>query len=176
MDAGFDPNFPVDHLSAGGAFCLIADKEDVIGRIFQAIFQMIDNPSTGAHAAAGDDDGRAVDVEQFFMVLISLYRIQALKIKGMIALCLECPGLFIPKCFQRRIDPGDGQPQGGIDEHRDIRLDPVQLVQQFLGSAERKSGNIDDAFIGQGSCPAVCAEPRFGVFDPDAGDCRRWTP
>ena len=71
-----------------GAIGLVADKEDVIGWIFQAVFQVVDNTSAGAHAATGDDDGRAFDVEQFFMVLIFLDCIQSLKIKGMIALCL----------------------------------------------------------------------------------------
>ncbi len=100
MDFGFNGNFFIDHLSAGCALGLVSDKKQIVCRGVQALFEVVDNSSAGAHAAASDDDGRAGDVQQFLMVLVFANRIEPFEIKGVIAVLLEVPGLFIPRRFQ----------------------------------------------------------------------------
>ena len=150
VDGCLDGDLFLDHLSAGGSFRLVADKEDVVGRVFQALAEMVDNPAAGAHAAAGDDDRRAGDIQQLFMVLVFLHSIEPLEIKGVVAPRLEVFRLFIPEAIQACINFSDPQAQGGIDKHRNLHAYPVQFVEQLLGSAQGKGGDIDNAFIGEG--------------------------
>ena len=100
MDACFYGDFLFYHLSTRGAFCLVANEKYIICRIFKAVFQMINNTSAGTHAAAGDDDSRALNSQQLFMVLVFLDCVQTLEVKGMIALAFKSPGLSIPEFFQ----------------------------------------------------------------------------
>jgi len=53
------------------------------------MFEVVDNPSTAAHAAAGDDDGWAGDMQQLLVVLVFLHGIKPLEIKGVVAFGLE---------------------------------------------------------------------------------------
>jgi hypothetical protein len=46
----------------GRAVGLVADEEDVVFGVVDALFQMIDDPAAGAHAAAGQDDGRTFGI------------------------------------------------------------------------------------------------------------------
>lgn len=39
-------------------------EESVVSRVAKAMFQVVDNPSADAHAAAGYDNGRAVDISK----------------------------------------------------------------------------------------------------------------
>ena len=100
MDPCLNWNFLFDHPSAGGAFGLVSDKEYVVFRVIQTLSQVIDYSSSGAHAAAGNDDGGAVDIQQFLMILVFVHRIEPGKIKGVVALCLEVFGLLIPEGLQ----------------------------------------------------------------------------
>ena len=150
---------------AGGAFCLVADEDHVVFLVKQSLLQVGHDPSAGAHAAAGDDDGRALDLQQLLVVAVFVDGVQALEVEGVVAFGLEMPGLLVPVFRELRIDPGDFQPQGGIDEDRDPETYSVQLVEQFLGPAEGEGGNIDDAFIGKGFLEQVLQnlEPAFSV-------------
>lgn len=148
MNGCLDRDFAFDHPSAGCALGLVADKDDVVFRVAQALFEVVDNAAAGAHAAAGDDNRRARDVQQLLMVLVCADGIKALEIEGVVAVLLEFLGVLVPKGFQACIDGGDLKAQGGIDKHRDVEAYPVQLVEQFLGSAQGKGGNIDNASIG----------------------------
>jgi hypothetical protein len=80
-----DRDFSLDHLPAGCAFGLVADKNDIVGRDRSGPVKVVDNAAAGAHAAAGDDDGRAGDGEQPVMVLVFTDRIEALEIEGVVA-------------------------------------------------------------------------------------------
>ena len=77
---------------------------------------------------------------------------------------MRCPGLFIPEGFKARINLGDCKPQGRIDKHRDLWLYPVQFVQQLLGSAEGKGGDIHNTIIGQGLVEQFLQELQSGLF------------
>ena len=61
----------VDHLPAGCPFGLVPHQEYIITRVFQAVFKMADNTSAGAHAAAGDDDDRAIRQDR-----VSIWRVE----------------------------------------------------------------------------------------------------
>jgi len=112
MDPGLDGDFLLDHLAAGGALRLIADEENIVSRVVEAMAEVVDDASAGAHAAAGDDDGGAGDLQQFLMVLVFLHRIEALEIEGVVASGLEGFGLLVPEGLQVGIDSGDFKPQG----------------------------------------------------------------
>jgi hypothetical protein len=64
---------------------LVSYKKYVASRVFKTRFQVVDNPSAAAHAAAGDDDGWAGDMQQLLVVLVFL----PLEIKGVVAFGLE---------------------------------------------------------------------------------------
>jgi len=85
MDGRPDRDLPLDHLSPRRSLGLIADKDDIVCRIAQPLFQVIDNPSAGTHAATGYNDGRAGDAEQFLMVLIFSHGIKTLEVQRMVA-------------------------------------------------------------------------------------------
>ena len=53
------------------------------------MFQVVDNPSAGAHAAAGDDDGRAIDMQQLLMILVSVDGVEPFEIEGVVAFALR---------------------------------------------------------------------------------------
>lgn len=50
--------------AAGGAACLVADKDDVVTGIAEHGFEIVDDATGVAHAAAGDDDGGLFGVGQ----------------------------------------------------------------------------------------------------------------
>jgi hypothetical protein len=85
MNACFNWYFILDYLSTWGSLGLVADKKYIILWVFKAMFQVVDNPSAAAHAAAGDNNGRPVDIQQLLMVLVFL----PLEIKGVVAFGLE---------------------------------------------------------------------------------------
>ena len=97
---------------AGGAGGLVADEENVVFRLFDAILQMIDDPAASAHAAAGQDDGGAVALAELQMVPVVFHRIQAVEIDGMVPPLFQIAGLLVPVFREPGIDPGDLQPQG----------------------------------------------------------------
>lgn len=95
MNTCSNGNLLLDHLSAGCALGLISDKEYVVFRGIQAMLQMVDNPATGAYTAAGDNDGRAFDIQQLLMVLVFLHGIKSFEIKVMVNIRLKIFRLFI---------------------------------------------------------------------------------
>ncbi len=74
MDACFNGDFLLDHLSAGCSLGLISNEKYAVSQVFKTMFQVVGNSSAGAHATAGDDDGWAIDMHQFLMVLIFFRR------------------------------------------------------------------------------------------------------
>ena len=91
------------------ACSLVADEKDVVPGIVDAFLQMIDDPAAGAHAAAGQDDGRTIHIANLKVLLVVLHCNQAFKVNGVVAPFLQIPGLLVPVAGQVGIDFGDFQ-------------------------------------------------------------------
>jgi len=85
-DTGLDWHFLLNNAPPQGSLCLISHKKDVIFRIIKAVLQVINNAAAGAHAAAGNDDGRTFYVQKLFMLPEPFHCIEILEINGMVAL------------------------------------------------------------------------------------------
>lgn len=83
------------------------------------------------------------------MILVFFHSVQPLEIEGVIAFGLEESGLLVPAVGKAGVDFGDFNPQRRVDEDRDLELEAVQLVEQFLGPAQGEGGDIDDALVGE---------------------------
>ena len=68
----------------GGAGGLVADEEDIIFWVVNSFFQMIDDSAAGAHAAAGQDDGRAIGIAELQVIAVVLYGVKAVEVDGVI--------------------------------------------------------------------------------------------
>ena len=81
---------------AGRAGGLVADEKDVVSGIVDALFQMVDDAAAGAHAAAGQDDGRSFHIAHLEVIAVVLDRNQALEVDGVVAAFLQIAGPLCP--------------------------------------------------------------------------------
>ena len=86
MDVSFLPFTVLQDIRTWCSFGLVAYKKDIILRLFQTRFKMVDDSAARAHAAAGNNDGRAGDFHEFFMVVEASDGVEAIKVKRVVAM------------------------------------------------------------------------------------------
>ena len=156
VNGGFGRGAALHDGSARGASGLVSHKEQVVFRVVQAVFQVADNASARAHARSGNDDGRAVEVQQALVVLKLFHGIQVLEPDGVVPGGFQGFGFFVPALVHFLVQPGDPDAQRGIDEHGHAGVDAVQFIDQFLGPAQGKCRDLHDAIVGQGMVQGLC--------------------
>lgn len=86
-------------------------------------------------------------------MLIIQYRVQVVEIQGMVTCRIQGFGFQVPERGQGVVEAGDFKAEGGINVHRNVQLfgdvQPVHLVDEFLGSAKCESRDKDLAGVGQ---------------------------
>ena len=120
------------------------------------MFQVVDNAAARTHAGSGDDDGRAVEVQQALVVLKLFHGIQVVEPDGVVSGGFQGFGFPVPALVHGLVQPGDPDAQRGVDEHRHPGVDAVQFIDQFLGPAQGKGRDVHDAAVGQGMVQGVC--------------------
>ena len=192
VHAGFDRSaLPVEDGIAAWLFCifldgpawgaggLIANEENVVCGLFDAILQVTDDPAAGAHPTAGQDNSGAFAFTEFQMVPVVFDGIEAVKVDWMVPPAFQIVGLLVPKFRELVINAGDLQAQGRIHEDgralpalqfreqftvKRIAKNPVHFIDQFLGAPQGKGRDEDLAAVRQ--CPRENSPELFDALMP----------
>lgn len=87
------------------------------------------------------------------MVGVVAHGMQVLEIQGMVAGCVQGFGFMVPERGQSVVQAGNFKAQRRVNIHRHIQvrsdIQPVHLVDEFLGPAKSKSRDKNLAGVGQ---------------------------
>lgn len=164
----------LDDIPSRGAFGLVADKNDIVPRILKSGLEMVDDPSTGAHAAPRKDDRRAGHLEQAEMVFVAGHRIKPVKVQWVVAATQKLLRFRIPVGLERRMDAGEFETERGIDTDRKLAglkcgksalqlrvgKEPVYFVKEFLGAPKGEGRNENLPAVGQSPGEDLTQAPR----------------
>lgn len=167
---GYSAALPLPlYLSPRCAFALVAHEQHIMPRIMQHRLQVVDDAAAGAHAAAGDHHGGAGTVRQVAdhsqVGVVVVHREQLFKAQGLAALGDPLERLLFPEGSQFPVGPGEAAGQWRVQNHRQFVPgqgfvhsalwvaveDVLQLVEQFLGTADAEGRDQDGALVLQGA-------------------------
>lgn len=156
-------------VAAGGAGGLVANEQHVVARVAEHRLEVVDDAAAGAHAAGGDDDGRAAAVGQVadhaLVGAVVIHGEPLFKGERFAAGGDALAGLFGPEALQVAVDAGEAAGQGRIQDHRQLVPgqavggflvaapvdDLFELIEQLLGAANAEGGDQNRALVLQGA-------------------------
>lgn len=153
---------------------LVAHEHHLMPRILEHGLEVIDDPSTRAHAIAGDNDGGsagALEVVDHLLVLgMGIDADQLAETQWLAAFAQALPGFGVPVVVQFAVGLGHALGQGGVEDDGELgpiqrvgtglffiaqqRLaveDVFQLVEQLLCSAQAECWDEDGALVRKGA-------------------------
>lgn len=105
--------------AAGGAGALVADEQYIVAGVAEQGFQVIDDAAAGAHAAAGDDDGRSGAVAQVghhaFVGGVVVDGDELVEAQGAVAFGDALQGFLRPVGFEVAVGLGEAAGQRRIE-------------------------------------------------------------
>ncbi len=105
---------------ARGALSLVADEEDVVPRVVQHGFQIIDNSTAAAHSVPCNDDGRTSGFRQVAdhgqMCLVAVNGEQLRELQWVATLFHSLQRFVIPERLEVAVDLGETAGQGRVED------------------------------------------------------------
>ena len=152
--------FAVLDAAAEGVFGLVADEEDEVLGVFDAVLEMVEDAAVFAHAGGGDDDGWRFRGGNGFRFLDGLGEGEPVGLDDGTDLPAQGVGFVVEIVGILFKDAGDGLGHGAVDEDGDGRdfaavAELDEVVDDFLGAAEGERGDEDLAAAAEGADDAV---------------------